>query len=41
MRLLNEKLTDATDQVLDQMTLAQLVEYVNKAAVVQQQMYYI
>jgi len=41
VRLLNEKLTDATDQVLDQMTLEQLLEHVNRAAGVQQAMYYI
>lgn len=41
VRLLNEKLTDATDQVLDQMTLEQLMEHVNRAASVQQAMYYI
>ena len=41
VRLLNEKLTTATDTVLDQMTLEQLVEHVNRAAAVQQSMYYI
>jgi Rrf2 family protein len=41
VRLLNEKLTDATDTVLDQLTLEQLMEHVNRAAAVQQSMYYI
>jgi len=39
--LLNERLTQATDEVLDAMTLEQLVEHVNRAAGVQQAMYYI
>jgi Rrf2 family protein len=39
--LLNDKLTQAIDHVLDQMTLEQLVEHVNRAASVNQAMYYI
>jgi len=41
VRLLNDKLTEATDQVLDQMTLEQLVDHVNRAATGHQAMYYI
>lgn len=41
VRLINEKLTEATDSVLDQMTLEQLVEHVNRASSAQQEMYYI
>lgn len=41
VRLVNEKLTQATDDVLDAMTLEQLVEHVNRASPVQQAMYYI
>lgn len=41
VRLLNDKLTQATDDVLDELTLEQLVEHVNRAASVQQAMYYI
>lgn len=42
VHLLNQRLTQATDDVLDEMTLEQLVEHVNKAATQQQQeMYYI
>ena len=41
VHLLNERLTQATDAVLDQMTLEQLMEHVNRAGNVQQQMYYI
>ena len=41
VHLLNERLTQATDDVLDAMTLEQLVEHVNRAAGVQQAMYYI
>ena len=41
VHLLNEQLTDAMSQVLDSMTLDQLMEHVNRAAVRQQQMYYI
>jgi Rrf2 family protein len=39
--LLNEQLTRATDEVLESMTLEQLLEHVNRASGVQQQMYYI
>jgi hypothetical protein len=41
VRLLNERLTDATDEVLDKMSLEQLMEHVNRAGNVQQSMYYI
>lgn len=41
VRLLNEKLTAATDHVLDMMTLEQLVEQANRAGNFQQEMYYI
>ncbi len=41
IRLVNERLTAATDEVLDKMTLEQLMEHVNRAAAVQQSMYYI
>jgi Rrf2 family protein len=41
VRLVNERLTEATDDVLDKMTLEQLMEQVNKAANLQQSMYYI
>lgn len=41
VRLVNQKLTQATDEVLDAMTLEQLVEHVNRASSVQQAMYYI
>lgn len=41
VRLLNDRLTEATDDVLDAMTLEQLVEHVNRAASLQQSMYYI
>lgn len=41
VHLLNEKLTDATDDVLDTMTLEQLLEHVTRAGGVQTQMYYI
>ncbi len=41
VRLLNERLTQATDDVLDQMTLEELLEHVNRAASGQQAMYYI
>ena len=40
-RLLNEKLTTALDEVLDAMTLEQLMEHVAKASNQQQEMYYI
>jgi Rrf2 family transcriptional regulator, cysteine metabolism repressor len=39
--LINDKLTQATDDVLDTMTLEQLLDQVNKATGVQQEMYYI
>lgn len=42
VRLVSEQLTAATDDVLDNMTLEQLIEQVNKAAgPAQQEMYYI
>ena len=41
VRLINDKLTDATDQVLDAMTLEELVEHVNRASSQNQEMYYI
>ena len=41
VHLINEKLTDATDDVLDTMTLEQLLEHVSRTANLQQQMYYI
>lgn len=41
VHLLNERLTSATDDVLDHMTLDQLIEHVNRAGSLQQQMYYI
>lgn len=41
VHLLNQRLTKATDDVLDEMTLEQLVEHVNKAASQHQEMYYI
>lgn len=41
VHLLNAKLTDATDEVLDQLTVEQLVEQASRAALQQQQMYYI
>ena len=40
-RLLNDKLTQATDDALDHLTLEQLVEHVSRAASQQQSMYYI
>ncbi len=40
VHLLNGKLTEATDAALDDMTLEQLIEHVNRAGGVQQ-MYYI
>ena len=40
VHLLNERLTAATDEVLDHMTLDQLIEHVNRAGSLQQ-MYYI
>jgi Rrf2 family protein len=41
VHLLNERLTRATNDVLDELTLDQLVEHVNKAATQQHEMYYI
>jgi len=41
VRLLNEKLTNAMDEVLDAMTLEQLMEHVGRAVNEQQEMYYI
>lgn len=41
VRLINEKLTTATDAVLDAMTLEQLMEQINRAGSSQQSMYYI
>ncbi len=41
VRFINEKLTVATDDVLDNMTLEQLMEYVGRAGNLQQSMYYI
>jgi Rrf2 family cysteine metabolism transcriptional repressor len=41
VKLVNERLTDAMDDVLDKMSLEQLMEQVNKAVNIQQSMYYI
>lgn len=41
IHLINDQLTDATDQVLDHLTLEQLLDQVTKAGGVQQAMYYI
>jgi hypothetical protein len=41
VRLVNEWLTRATDDVLDKMTLEQLMEQVGKFTNLQQAMYYI
>jgi Rrf2 family protein len=41
VRLLNDKLTDATDHVLDNMTLEELMEQVARAGTGPQAMYYI
>ncbi len=41
VHLLNMRLTDATDEVLDNLSLEQLMEHVNKSAKGQQEMYYI
>jgi Rrf2 family protein len=41
IRLINDKLTEATDQVLDAMTLEELLEHVNRAGAQNQEMYYI
>lgn len=41
VHLLNQRLTRATEEALDEMTLEQLLEHVNKAATQHQEMYYI
>ena len=41
VHFLNEKLTEATDDVLDKLTLEQLIEQTNRAGSTGQQMYYI
>jgi Rrf2 family protein len=41
VHLLNQRLTEATDDVLDSLTLEDLLEQANRAAAMQQQMYYI
>ena len=41
VRLINERLTDGINKVLDPMTLEQLVEHVTRAAAGNQSMYYI
>jgi len=41
IRLINEKLTEATDEALGDMTLEQLLDQVNRAGNLQQSMYYI
>jgi Rrf2 family transcriptional regulator, cysteine metabolism repressor len=41
VRLINDRLTEATDDVLDAMTLEELVEHASKAGNVSQAMYYI
>ncbi len=41
VRLINQKLTDATDEVLDQMTLEELMDHIQRATSGQQEMYYI
>lgn len=41
VHLLNQKLTEATDEVLDTLTLEDLLEQANRAAGTQQEMYYI
>jgi len=41
VRILHEHLTQATDEVLDQLTLEQLMEVIAKAVGLQQAMYYI
>jgi len=38
---INERLTEATDEVLDNMTLEELLDHINRAANTQQAMYYI
>lgn len=41
VRLISQRLTDATDDVLDHLTLEELVEQVNRLGSSQQSMYYI
>jgi Rrf2 family protein len=41
VHLINERLTDATDEVLDALTLEQLLEQIGKTGNLQQSMYYI
>ena len=41
VHLINERLTEATDEALGEMTLEQLIEQINRAGNVQQSMYYI
>ena len=41
VHFVNKQLTDATDDVLNKITLDQLMEFVNRAAGTQQSMYYI
>lgn len=41
VRLINDRLTAATDEVLDQMTLEELLEHVSKSSGASQEMYYI
>jgi Rrf2 family protein len=41
VHLLNDRLTQAMDEVLDSMTLEQLMEHLNRSGNAQQQMYYI
>ena len=41
VRLINQKLTDATDDVLDNMTLEELLEHIQRASSGHQEMYYI
>jgi Rrf2 family protein len=41
VRLLNNRLTDATNEALDQMSLEELMDHVGKATNSQQEMYYI
>ena len=41
VNLINDRLTEATDEVLDDMTLEQLLEHVARAGNLQQSMYYI
>jgi Rrf2 family protein len=41
VHLVNQRLTEATDEVLNTMTLEELLEHVNKAVSPQQAMYYI